>query len=191
MTGHPYEAQALGTLVALVNSAPPASEVDELATLDGIRGFISRRVITEVARLTREDIPALAQVRARLRSIAEAEDEAVRCGLVNAALEASVIRPRLADHDGLGLHLHFFPRSATVADHLMADCGMAVAELMVAGEGPRLKRCAALDCGQVFIDRTRNRSRAYCDSRRCGNRLHAAAYRERRRTAGTASEEVS
>jgi len=31
----------------------------------------------------------------------------------------------------------------------------------------------------------RNRSRRYCDSRTCGNRLHVAAYRARRRGAET------
>lgn len=175
--------QVLGSLVALVNSAPPASETDELATLQGVRDLIDERIITEVARPSVADIAALRLVREQLRAIAQETDEHVRIRLVNAALASSTTQPRLADHDGLGLHLHFFPRNARVADHLLTDCAMAVAGLMVSGEGSRLKQCAVPECSRVFLDMTRNRSRAYCDSRTCGNRTHAAAYRERRRLA--------
>lgn len=180
--------QVLGSLVALVNSAPPASDVDQLATIPGVRQFIDDRIITEVARPTAADIAALRLVRDQLRSIAREHDEEIRIRLVNAALASSTSHPRLADHDGLGLHLHFFPRNARVADHLLTDCAMAVAELMVSGEGSRLKQCSVPGCGRVFLDMTRNRSRAYCDSRRCGNRIHAAAYRERRRLAVAGGE---
>jgi hypothetical protein len=40
------------------------------------------------------------------------------------------------------------------------------------------------DCDQVLVDLSRNRSKRYCDARTCGNRVHVAAYRARRR-AGT------
>lgn len=41
------------------------------------------------------------------------------------------------------------------------------------------------------MDLSRNRSRRYCDSRTCGNRLHVAAYRARRKEADAeASEQV-
>lgn len=181
MSGATHLEQVLGTLVALVNSAPPASKTDDLATLQGVRDFIGNRIITEVARPSAGDIAALRIVREQLRAIAYETDNQVRIRLVDAALSSSTCQPRLADHDGLGLHLHFFPHNARVADHILTDCAMAVAELMVSGESERLKRCAVPECGRVFLDLTRNRSRAYCDSRKCGNRTHAAAYRERRR----------
>ena len=46
----------------------------------------------------------------------------------------------------------------------------------------RLAVCAAPDCEHVLVDLSRNRSKRYCDSRTCGNRLHVAAYRARQRT---------
>ena len=67
------------------------------------------------------------------------------------------------------------------ADHLAADCGMALAFFVTAGEQERLRRCEAPDCRRAFVDVSRNRSRRYCDSRTCGNRLHVAAYRARRK----------
>ena len=180
--------QVLGSLVSLVNSAPPASKADDLATLQGVRDFIPERIITEVARPSVTDIAALRLVREHLRAIAQETDEDVRIKLLNAALGSSRVQPRLADHNGLGLHLHFFPRNARVADHLLTDCAIAVAELMVSGEGSRLKQCAGPQCSRVLLDMTRNRLRAYCDSRKCGNRIHAAAYRERRRLAVAGSD---
>ena len=49
---------------------------------------------------------------------------------------------------------------------------------------PAGARCASPTCRDVFVDLSRNRSRRYCDSRTCGNRLHVAAYRARRSQAG-------
>ena len=44
----------------------------------------------------------------------------------------------------------------------------------------RLRICAADDCGWIFLDETRNRSRKWCDMATCGNRAKAARYRGRR-----------
>ncbi len=48
--------------------------------------------------------------------------------------------PRLTDHDGYDWHIHYFAPGASVADHLAADCGMALAFFVVAGEQGRLRR---------------------------------------------------
>ena len=91
------------------------------------------------------------------------------------------MRPRLTDHDGYDWHIHYFTPGASLADHLALDCGMALAQVIAAGETERLRRCEAPDCDQVLVDLSRNRSKRYCDARTCGNRLHVAAYRERQR----------
>jgi predicted RNA-binding Zn ribbon-like protein len=79
--------------------------------------------------------------------------------------------------------VHYFAPGAALADHLAVDCGMALAQVIASGERERLRRCEAPDCDQVLVDLSRNRSKRYCDARTCGNRLHVAAYRERRRSA--------
>jgi predicted RNA-binding Zn ribbon-like protein len=71
-----------------------------------------------------------------------------------------------------------------MADRIAAHLAMGLAELMVAGESGRLRSCASPACRDVFLDESRNRSRRYCDSRTCGNRLHVAAYRARKAAAG-------
>lgn len=66
---------------------------------------------------------------------------------------------------------------------MAAHFAMGLAELIVAGESGRVRSCASPTCQDVFIDLSRNRSRRYCDSRTCGNRLHVAAYRARKAAA--------
>lgn len=56
----------------------------------------------------------------------------------------------------------------------------SAAELLTAEEIGRLKLCDAHDCGWLFIDASRNRSRRWCDMAECGNRAKARRFRERR-----------
>jgi predicted RNA-binding Zn ribbon-like protein len=86
--------------------------------------------------------------------------------------------------------MHYFAPGAALADHLAAEGGMALGFILVAGERERLRRCEAPDCARVFVDLSRNRSRRYCDSRTCGNRLHVAAYRARQRSAADAPDSL-
>ena len=37
----------------------------------------------------------------------------------------------------------------------------------------RLKQCPSEDCGWLFMDRSKNASRRWCDMRTCGNRAKA------------------
>jgi predicted RNA-binding Zn ribbon-like protein len=51
---------------------------------------------------------------------------------------------------------------------------------MADGSWERLKVCPADDCLWAFYDRSRNRSRRWCDMEVCGNRAKVRGYRERR-----------
>jgi predicted RNA-binding Zn ribbon-like protein len=103
--------------------------------------------------------------------------------VLNDLLGTVTVIPRLTDHDGDPWHIHYYPPGAAVSEHLVTDGAMALAVVITTGEHERLQVCAAPDCSRVLVDLSRNRSKRYCDSRTCGNRLHVAAYRERRRAA--------
>lgn len=122
-------------------------------------------------------------MRGRFADIFAAPDARATAELVNQLVAAAGTTPQLTDHDGYDWHVHYFAPGASVADHLAADGGMALAFFIVTGELERLRRCEAPDCGRAFVDFSRNRSRRYCSSRTCGNRLHVAAYRARRKEA--------
>ena len=54
-------------------------------------------------------------------------------------------------------------------------------ELLTHGDTSRLRECAAHDCGWLFLDTTRNRSRRWCSMQTCGNRAKVSHFRERQR----------
>jgi len=177
---------ALDTVVDLVNTAPEGDAApDGLADVAALEDFVRSHKISEVGVLTEADLTAVRRVRGRFEAIFAAPDTRTAAGMINELVAAAGTTPRLTDHDGYDWHVHYFAPGASVADHMAADCGMALAFIMVAGEQERLRRCEAPDCRRAFVDLSRNRSRRYCDSRTCGNRLHVAAYRARRKEATT------
>ena len=179
---------ALDTLVELLNTAPDAGGREGLPDVAALAEFVVRRDISEVGQLTAADLEAVHRVRDDFHQVFRAGSPEVAAELVNALVARAGTTPRLTNHDGHGWHMHYFAPCAALADHLAADAGMALAFIVVAGERERLRRCEAPDCAHVFVDLSRNRSRRYCDSRTCGNRLHVAAYRARQRTAADAAD---
>ncbi|MFI6643168.1 CGNR zinc finger domain-containing protein [Streptomyces sp. NPDC050504] len=174
---------ALDTVVDLVNTAPEDGGPDGLADMAALHVFVHRNAISDVGDLGEKDLTAVRDVRTRFADIFATTEARVAARLVNQLVAAAGTTPQLTDHDGYDWHVHYFAPGASVADHLAADCGMALAFIVVAGEQERLRRCEAPDCGRAFVDLSRNRSRRYCSSRTCGNRLHVAAYRARRKEA--------
>lgn len=174
---------ALDVVVDLVNTAPESEPVDGLPDVEALYGFAERHLISGVGDLGEKDLRAVKDVRGRFAEIFAASDARTAADLINHLVAAAGTTPQLTDHDGYDWHVHYFSPDASISDHLAADCGMALAFIVVAGEQERLRRCEAPDCRHAFVDLSRNRSRRYCSSRTCGNRLHVAAYRARRREA--------
>ncbi|MER5529139.1 CGNR zinc finger domain-containing protein [Streptomyces sp. NPDC002677] len=175
---------SLDAVVDLVNTAPEDDTApDGLSDVAALQVFVRNHKISGVGVLSEFDLSAVRKVRGRFAGIFAARDARVAAGMINELVAAAGTTPQLTDHDGFDWHVHYFAPGASVADHLAADCGMALAFFVVAGEQERLRRCEAPDCRRAFVDLSRNRSRRYCDSRTCGNRLHVAAYRARRKEA--------
>ncbi|WP_327298633.1 MULTISPECIES: CGNR zinc finger domain-containing protein [unclassified Streptomyces] len=174
---------ALNVVVGLVNTTPEGSDADPLADIEGLYAFVRDYDVSGVGKLGEDDRQAVIGVRRQFAEVFAAPGSRAAAALVNRLVASAGTTPQLTDHDGYDWHVHYFAPGASVADHLAADGGMALAFIVVAGEQERLRRCEAPDCGHAFVDLSRNRSRRYCDSRTCGNRLHVAAYRARRKAA--------
>ncbi|MGK5529288.1 CGNR zinc finger domain-containing protein [Streptomyces sp. URMC 129] len=176
---------ALDHTVDLLNTV--VGSRDTLTDTAALRAFVADHAVSDVrlADLAESDLRAVRGVRARFAEIFAAPSDRAAAELINALVAAAGTTPRLTDHDGHDWHVHYFAPGASVAEHLAADCGMALGFILVAGERERLRRCEAPGCGRAFVDLSRNRSRRYCSSRTCGNRLHVAAYRARQRESET------
>lgn len=68
-----------------------------------------------------------------------------------------------------------------LVNRIATDIAISLSEVIQAGEFGRLRVCAVQDCGKVYVDWSRNRSRRYCDPSTCGNRTNVLAYRARRK----------
>ncbi|WP_424214673.1 CGNR zinc finger domain-containing protein [Streptomyces sp. BI20] len=178
--------RALDVVVALVNTAPGGDRPDALADLHTLAAFVREHEVSDVGELAVRDLAGVRAVRGLFARVFAAADAHEAARLVNELVATAGTTPQLTNHDGYDWHVHYFAPGASVGDHLAADGGMALAFILVSGERERLRRCEAPDCGRAFVDLSRNRSRRYCSSRTCGNRLHVAAYRARRREAGEA-----
>jgi len=55
----------------------------------------------------------------------------------------------------------------------------SAAELLVSQRSDRLRRCEGEDCGWLFLDLSKNRSRRWCNMSGCGNRAKVKRYRSR------------
>ncbi|WP_037606506.1 CGNR zinc finger domain-containing protein [Streptacidiphilus rugosus] len=174
---------ALDVLVELLNTAPEAGGQEGLPDLAALRGFVVRRELSDIGPLTPGDLEGVRRLRHRFWEVLAAETTRDAAELLNAMVARAGTTPRLTDHDGHDWHVHYFAPGAALADRLAAEAGIALSMVIVAGERDRMRRCEAPDCVRVFVDLSRNRSRRYCDSRTCGNRLHVAAYRARQRVA--------
>jgi predicted RNA-binding Zn ribbon-like protein len=170
--------------VELINTGR-ASGGDELRELSDLQAMADRYAFAGV-RGTAADLVRARAYRDRLDSIVtscETGDEDGAIAQINALLSQTGASPQIVAHDGRGPHLHVSRPMSPLADRMAAHFGMGLAWLVVAGEARRVRSCESPACRDVFVDLSRNRSRRYCDSRTCGNRLHVAAYRARKHEA--------
>ena len=70
-------------------------------------------------------------------------------------------------------------RGANGANGLDAATAHSVLRLIAMPDPERMKICR--NCGWLFIDRSKNRSRAWCDMAVCGNRAKASRHYRRRK----------
>jgi predicted RNA-binding Zn ribbon-like protein len=68
-------------------------------------------------------------------------------------------------------------------DRMLWPVAWSAASLLTSADIGLVRRCASPRCGWLFLDRSRNRSRRWCDMKGCGNAAKARRYYARRRGA--------
>jgi len=68
-------------------------------------------------------------------------------------------------------------------DRMLWPVAHSAAELLTTEDCSRLRECGGEDCGWLFEDTSRNRSRQWCDMQECGNRAKVRRFRTRQRSA--------
>lgn len=93
---------------------------------------------------------------------------------VNRFVNRSVGTTLAMEHNRLVLR----PPPATATDLILQPVVRAAVELLTSVDAERLGICADESCGWVFMDRTRSRTRRWCDMKVCGNRAKVRRFRD-------------
>lgn len=73
--------------------------------------------------------------------------------------------------------------SSASLDSPLWPIARSAADLLTGPRLDRVKECPGLHCGWLFLDRTRNGRRRWCEMEVCGSRAKMRRYRERRQAA--------
>src|SRR6478736_4334042 len=148
---------------ALANTGPALGDEDreELPDLPALLAWMDHWEWTGRRPGTQAEVDAVRALRPRLRE-SWSRDE-----------------PGLVRHGAFGWHVHATSDDAPLARRVAVEVGMALVDVIRAGETDRLKVCAGDDCEDLLIDLSKNRSRKFCGGT-CGTRANVAAYRARK-----------
>lgn len=157
-------------------------EVDHLATFDDVLAWSKEvgLIGDDFVASPPEQRTLLEQVLA-LRKAIRAAGSAIANGLDPLQSDLDVIREiaasalRQASLSGTPCTLHF-----EGINRVTGAIAWSALDLLRGDELSRLKQCPPDECHWLFIDRTKNGSRRWCDMGTCGNRAKKMAYRAAR-----------
>jgi predicted RNA-binding Zn ribbon-like protein len=74
-----------------------------------------------------------------------------------------------------------WPADGTDLNRAWWPVARAAADLLISEDAARVRECSAEDCGWLFLDTSRNRTRRWCDMKICGNRAKVRRFYRRHR----------
>ena len=106
-----------------------------------------------------------------------ANPEAADLALLNQVLSEALSHMRLASIDGV----YRLEYDSNPPESILWRLAANASELLTSEDITRVKRCASEECGWLFLDLSRNRSRRWCSMESCGNRMKARRHYSRAR----------
>ena len=162
-----------------VNTLDVRPGEDALGTPGDLAAWlVERDLLAEGAQATAADLDAAKEIREAIRLLLLAHNEvSVDEAAPLAVLDAAARRVELSVcfRDGTA---QCEPAAPGVPGALGRILG-SVADAMSTPNWARLKACRADDCRWIYLDTSKNHSRAWCSMSSCGNRAKVSAYRSR------------
>ncbi len=110
------------------------------------------------------------------------EAQASELEVLNRELAAARARERVVPgEEGFGWE---WDRPTPGLDRMLWPVARSAAELLTSADLAFTRECQGEDCGWLFLDTSRNRTRRWCDMRDCGNLAKVRRFRRRRGKAG-------
>ena len=151
-------------------------------------GILSReeeQILMNMAAAAAEESRQVLQASRELREILFRIFSTVACGetpsdeelsRLNAFLARALGSARVAKREG-GYAIEFDTRGTL--DGMLPSVVWSAAELLRSGDLARVKICRDENCGWLFVDESKNRSRRWCEMSDCGNRAKARRHYRR------------
>jgi len=156
-------------------------------------GTVSDEKSRKLAQAARADPAGARSVLERARALREASYRAFHAlehgrspapadlRALNAELAAALAHARV--EPGAEGFVWGWQRAPLALDEPLWPIARSTAELLTSPEVARVRGCASERCFWLFVDRSKNRSRRWCEMKSCGNRAKARAHRRRMRQA--------
>ncbi|HEY7647631.1 MAG TPA: ABATE domain-containing protein [Methylomirabilota bacterium] len=151
----------------------PARDARALADRARRQPAASAEVMRQAARLREAIYRVISAVASRRTSRAADLD------VINTAIAGAHAGSRLAPRAGGFARQWAGDRWAL--DRMLWPVAQSVEDLLTSAELIAVRECAAPDCGRLFVDTSRNRTRRWCDMRSCGNRAKVRRFYSRRK----------
>ena len=175
------EKDSIGLAVSLANTWDVLNDPPELLNVERLKILLRWFELDEAtAAATADDLPAIRQVRTRVRRAFQAESEEDAVAELNALARRAGAVPQLERDNGRWA-FRYGVETRTIAQELAGRSAVGLLEVLEQGGWDRFGLCAAAPCCCVYVDRSRNRSRRYCCGL-CADRATQAAARRRRKT---------
>lgn len=166
--------------VALINTSPKRAGGECLNDTEMLRRMGRATEIYYKPDGSKAELLAMRKLRDRLDKIVVAAENPARFEMLNELFYSASAIPQIVTHvEDPRPHFHYTLEDASYVDHIKGITAYALSRLVIIGEWQRLRTCSGEACNRLFFDISRNGKRLYCDSRTCGNRIHAARYRTR------------
>ncbi len=146
-----------------------------------LRWAASRRPAAAAATLAQAVGLREAIYRAFVAASERREPDVADLATLNAALAQAVTNLQIVP--AAGGYRYAWGGDEDALGRMLWPVARAAAELLTGDELSRVRQCANHPCGWLFVDRSRARSRRWCDMASCGNRVKARRHHARRRRA--------
>lgn len=152
-------------------------------------GVLSGKEARRLLRSAHEQPKKAEAILRRASKFREAMYRIFRAKMVGKRAEEADLRVVNEELSTANDHRRLVPKSEGFAlewdDKGSLDCMLwplasSAIEVLTSDEISRVRQCGGEDCGWLFLDASRNRSRQWCDMRDCGNLAKVRRFRQRR-----------
>jgi predicted RNA-binding Zn ribbon-like protein len=173
----------LELLADFVNTREPDYDTDVVDTPALLHEwFTSRSLLTDEVGITADEHARAMEFREAIRSLGVAHGDGPVDPAATSTLNRLAAEIRLSFELGADGDARLRPVGSGL-DEALGHLYSILYRAIIDGSFERLKACANESCRWVYLDRSKNRSKRWCDMQTCGNAANARAYRRRRRSA--------